>query len=151
MCRALLGLSGTSQKREFSISITAAAVEKNAEIFPATFSFGVDSIHAIRKIIDHYADNFVVLGATIEGQVKTLDRIPGEENGNVTMATKFRNEDKNVVFAVTPDDFLDAIHASEQRLPIRCTGDLHVAQRSAKLLNPREFAVFRSGDIQPLS
>lgn len=147
MCEALLGLSGATRTRTFSIVITPAPAERQIEDQSLTFEFGSYSIEALESAMEFFGENYVLSEKRIEGFIKRLDRTPGEENGSVTIFANLSGNEKNVVVELSANDYLEAIHAHEQKFIVQCVGDLHVSSRSAKLLSPNGFKVVRNDEL----
>lgn len=146
MCDALIGLSGSQKQRGFEITISPSTTEVSRPP-QLTFVFDPRKVDTIAAASEYYKDNYVILGRTIVGMVKRLDRPSGNESGTVTVSTTVGETEKNVAVELGNADYLVAIAAHRAKQPVQVTGDLHVSPRTAKLLNPQGFGVLRSGDL----
>lgn len=148
MCDALAGFSGIARTRSFSLSIEPA--RKGSIAAPETFvyEFKPRDISALVEAADYFRDNYVLPNRTIRGLVKRLDRVPQAEVGSVTItAPLVGGHDKNITVQLNEVDYIEAIHAHEGKVVVECSGDVHVSPRSARLLNPTAFKVFRNGQL----
>lgn len=146
LCDALLGLSGQDRKRAFEIRISAA----RSPMFEGenkVFAFDAKQVTALAKASEYYKDTYVLPDRTVTGVIKRLDRPVGSETGTVMVATKITDQDKHVAIELGAADYDLAIMAHRQHEVVSCAGDIHVTPRTAKLLNPRDFRVLRSGSL----
>lgn len=146
LCDALVGLSGTNQKREFEILVSPSQQDPIEEV-NLKFNFTHKKIESIAKASEHFKENFIVENLLIEGFVKRLDRPKSHEIGTVVIETKINGADKHVTVELSSDDYLKAVTAHRAKSLIECRGDLHVTSRTAKLLNPSDFKVFGNTDL----
>ncbi len=146
LCDALIGLSGSERKREFEITIRTALSEAASEA-PMVFHFGPAAVADIAFASAYYKEDYVIRDVTIQGHVKRLDRPAGEVNGTVTIDATIRGADKHVAVELGPENYLEAVTAHKDLVIVECHGDIHIKARTAKMLNPTGFKVFRSGDL----
>jgi hypothetical protein len=146
LCDALIGLSGSDRNREFEISIRTALSEAASEV-PMVFRFDPSTVANIAFASTYYKEDYVIEDVTIQGHVKRLDRPAGEENGTVTIDATIRGVEKHVAVELGPDNYLQAVSAHKDLVIVECHGDVHVKARTARMLNPTGFRVFRSGDL----
>ena len=148
MCDALAGFSGNSRERSFKLSIEPASGGMFAETESYRFEFDASDVKLLVVAAGYYRDNYVLNDRVIRGMVKRLDRTPGAEAGSITIATQLpSSQDKNVSVQLGAEDYVEAIHAHEGKVVVECRGDVHVSPRSAKLLNPSGFKIFRNGQL----
>ncbi|ADE14119.1 hypothetical protein Nhal_0946 [Nitrosococcus halophilus Nc 4] len=140
-CDALIGLSGETKARNFSISISLSKAEKSIDKIKLEHSFSSDYIPYLEEASEYFKDNYILQDTKILGIVKKLERDENSESGLVTV-TELENEKKrNITFELSGDDYLNAIHAHENRQLVECRGDLHISPRSAKLINNSGFRI----------
>lgn len=148
MCDALAGFSGSAHKRAFSLSIEPARQGPLTRHETFVYKFDPSDISVLLVAADYFRDNYVLPDRTIRGLVKRLDRVPQAEVGAVTITAPLAGGlEKNVVVQLNEADYVEAIHAHEYKVVVECSGDVHVSPRSARLLNPRGFKVFRNGQL----
>jgi len=148
MCDALAGFSGNSRGRSFKLSIEPASGGMFAESESYKFYFNARDVRLLGVAAGYYRDNYILNDTVIRGMVKRLDRIPGAEAGSITIATQLiGGQDKNVSVELNGEDYVEAIHAHEAKVVVECRGEVHVSPRSAKLLNPSGFKIFRNGQL----
>ena len=148
MCDALAGFSGLARTRSFSLSIEPARQSPLADSETFVYEFQPRDIAALIEAADYFRDNYVLLDRTIRGLVKRLDRVPQAEAGSVTItAPLVGGHDKNITVQLNEVDYIEAIHAHEDKVLVECSGDIYVSPRSARLLNPKGFKVFRNGQL----
>lgn len=146
LCDALIGFSGADKKRRFTITITTLDLERRIDV--RSFEFDQSKVEHIETAAKYFRDNYVLPDETIVGTVKALDRVVGEEVGLVTVTARLSTGvEKNVKFELFGGDYTDAIHAHDRKELVECTGEVQVAPKSARLLNPRRFKVIRSEDL----
>jgi hypothetical protein len=148
MCEALVGLSGEGRKREFQISISPAAAQ-NLITSESTyrFEFGTKEIELLERAKEYFKDNYVLPQQTIRGYVKRLDRDSKAESGTITISATVNYVEKNVTVELGEESYRLAIHAHEDKTLVECTGDVHVAPKSAKLLSPEKFRIITNGEL----
>ena len=148
MCEALLGLSGGGHLREFSITIVPSKTQKMpSENLPLQFSFGTQHLFALQKAAEYFKENYVSPNKSIIGMVQRLDRVPGAGNGSITVNCLLNYFEKKVIIELSEQEYNEAISAHKNKKPVTCNGDLHVSQRSARLLNPHNFRVLGNEEL----
>lgn len=146
MCDALLGLSGERHERSFEVTITPSSRD-TFKSEPRTFLFDTTEVKILETASEYYKDNYVLPDQTIRGFIKRLDRPATEESGTITVEATILNTEKHVAIELGPEEYLDAVNAHKMREVIECHGDVSVKARSARLLNPSDFRVVRSGNL----
>jgi len=79
--------------------------------------------------------------------VKKLDRAPGEETGFVSILAFVGDRERSVLFELGPQEYLDAIHAHENKQTVEYKGDVYISPRSAKLINGHDFRVYPDASL----
>lgn len=146
LCDALVGFSGTSRTRGFQITITPAMSDPLRQE-SNTYAFSPTEIDRIAFASDYYKEDYVVPDVMIQGFVKRLDRLHGETEGTVTVEATIRGMDKHVTIVLKADDYREAIAAHDAEDVVECSGNVHIKARTAKMLNPTNFRVLRSGEL----
>lgn len=147
LCDALVGLSGVNKNRDFEISLSASKLVPHNDNINLRLKFDSTIVAALEKASEYYKDNYVILNITLSGVIKKLTREKDEENGFVTIITSLGDITKSVTFELTSEHYIAAIDAHKKKTIISCTGDLHVAPRSAKLLNNNNFIVHANPEL----
>lgn len=140
MCDALLGFSGKNQTRDFEIKVTAPT----GPLFvrdTSTFSFDSRAVQTLEVASSYLKNDFVLLDREITGSVKHLHRPQVDEVGTVTVQAMVGETERNVQIQLGPEDYHMGVMAHDQKLAVRCRGDLHVKGRTTKLLNPQGFGI----------
>lgn len=147
LCDALIGLSGQNRNRNFEISLnTSKAVEYQNDL-NNTFAFKNSDTEILERASNFFKDNYVIPDTTIFGIIKKLSRASNQEKGEVTISIEIGESTKSVTFELNPNDYVEAIHAHEGKVYVSCSGDLHVAPRSARLLNNYDFIVHSNSEL----
>lgn len=146
MCDALLGFSGAQRSREFEIKITTPAGPMFSTE-PRVFTFDAEHIEALTQASAFYKDDYVLQNRTITGFVKKLNRPKGEETGTITVDTVVGDVDRLVQIELSAEDYHQAVLAHDNKSYVRCSGDIRVKSKSARLLNPRAFSVISEDDL----
>lgn len=144
MCEALLGFSGSSRNRDFSITISAAP----GPLLPAVrreFNFDVPSVRGLERAATYYKDDYTLPGREITGFVKKLIRQKGQEVGRIAVDATVSDVERTVLIDLEQHDYHLSVIAHDRRLLVRCVGDVQVKGSQAWLLNPRGFRVL-AGD-----
>jgi len=147
LCDALTGLSGDNKSRDFQISISFSNAEKRQSDSNGLHKFGASSIPYIERVSEYLKENYVITNTSVSGIVKKLDRSADEESGLVTVTALVEDKERNVTFELLPEEYLQAIHAHENKNIIECLGDIYISPRSAKLINSHSFKVFGNRDL----
>lgn len=140
MCDALVGLSGIEKKRSFEISITPSRAG-GSPASPATFVFSTQRVARLVEASAYYKQDYVVTSKVVQGFIKRLDRAQGDEHGTIWVEAMVDGVGKQVAIDLGPEDYVDAIMAHRRNDIVRCSGDVHVTPRTAKLINPTGFQV----------
>lgn len=147
LCDALIGLSGDGKSRDVEISISLSRTEAGEMDSHFKYSLTNSSIQYLEKASDYLKENYVINDVTITGMVKKLDRVPGEESGVVSVLAFVGDRERSVSFDLGPKEYLDAIHAHENKQTVEYKGDVYISPRSAKLINGHDFRVYGSANL----
>lgn len=147
LCDALVGLSGTTTKRGFEITI-APAGSSAAPSVPTKFVFDRDKVEHVAEAAAYYKrEDYTLYDRTITGSVEKLDRPLADESGTITIASTLNGQPKNVSVELSKDDYQQAVDAHGKKDLVRCHGDVRVTARAARLMNPSGFTVIRNGEL----
>lgn len=147
MCDALVGLSGENKSRGFEIYISYSNSEREKARSPSSHSFKSKDVPKIEKISEYLKENYVIENVTVSGNVKKLDRSADDTLGTVTIVAFVAERERAVSFELPTKEYHDAVLAHDRQFPVEITGDIHIAPRSAKLLNGSGFRVFGNGSL----
>lgn len=149
LCDAILGLSGDKRSRNINISISLSQTEELSEEIKLTHRFEVDALPYLEKASEYYKDNYVIPNKTISGLVIKLTHEPNEDSGTVVIDAIVNDRQKNVTVELPIDEYWQSHRAHKRQQPVEVTGDLHVTQKTAKLLDGRNFKAFGDNDLFP--
>ncbi|MDD5412150.1 MAG: hypothetical protein PHF31_12190 [Methylobacter sp.] len=141
LCDALIGLSGSSKARNFVISIQAAGAECENQDISTQHSFTPLQVPVLERASEYYKGNFVINGYVVSGVVTGMKHQPEDDFGMITVNSLVNSSGKNISVQLCMEDYWKAVHAHESGAYVACTGDLLVANRSARLIEPRDFKV----------
>ncbi len=147
LCDALIGLTGEKQSRDVNISISFSKYEQQEEELKIEHFFKPDIVPYLKKASEYLKENYVIPNVTISGFVKKLDRGKDKVYGLVTVTAVVEDRERNVTFELSGTDYLNAIHAHENKQVVQCTGNLYISPRSAKLTDNTNFRVIDSGHL----
>lgn len=147
LCDALIGLSGQNRNRGFEISLSTSKAIEYQNNLNTNFAFRNTDTELLEKASNFYKDNYVIPNTTISGIIKKLSRASNEETGEVTIAIEIGDSTRSVTFELNAEDYVEAIHAHEGKIYISCSGDLHIAPRSARLINNYDFVVHSNSEL----
>jgi hypothetical protein len=147
LCDSLIGLAGDGKTRDFSISISFSKSEAKRPDIGESFSFTTDSIPRLERTSEYLKDNYVIKNARLFGLVTKLKREANDAIGKVTVTAFIDERERNVTFELPSDEYLQAIHAHENKQMVEYFGDIYISPRSAQLLNGQGFRVIQNGDL----
>jgi hypothetical protein len=147
LCEALIGLSGSNKTRDFEINISLSHGEIDTQQIKVNHRFNSKHVEVLKIAAEYYKDNFIIRDYKVSGIVKKLSRDLTDDTGLITVETKVHEKSKSVSIELLEDDYLEAIHAHENKHIIECIGDLHVSPRSAKLLAYKNFITIKNGEL----
>ena len=147
LCDALIGLSGKDRHRQFSITLQLSGLEKTLDVETFTHDFPPKMIPTLELVSKQLKENYILPSYTLSGHVTKLEKEYESESGSVTVSASLDGKDKPVTFQLELKEYLQAIHAHENKAYLECKGELHVSPQSAKLHNVYEFNVFNNYEI----
>lgn len=148
LCDALVGLSGKNKHREFSITLQLSSLEKTIDVDTLIHGFSPTMIPTLEQVSKRLKENYILTDYTLSGHVTKLEQEYEADTGSVTVVTVLDDKDKPVTFKLALKEYLEAIHAHENKAYLECKGDLHVSPQSAKLLNVYDFKVFNNYELE---
>ena len=143
----MIGLSGDHKSRDVEISISLSKTEVSEIDTHFKYSLSNSSVQYLEKASDYLKENFVINNVTITGMVKKLDRAPGEEIGIVSVLSFVGGRERSVSFELGPHEYLEAIHAHENKQVVVYKGDVYISPRSTKLINGHDFRVYGNASL----
>jgi hypothetical protein len=146
MCDALLGFSGAERNRSFEIKITASPGPLLTSE-PRVFEFDAVHVEALTKASDYYKDDYVLENRTLTGFVRKLSRPKGENFGTITIQAIVDDMDRNVQIELSGDDYHTAVLAHDKQSFVQCSGNVHVKNKSTRLINPHDLRVIAVDDL----
>lgn len=148
LCDALIGLSGKNKHREFSITLQLSSLEKTIDVDTLIHGFSPTMIPTLEHVSKRLKENYIITNYTLSGYVTKLEQEYESDTGNVTVIATLDDKEKPVTFKLARNEYLEAIHAHENKAYLECKGDLHVSPQSAKLVNVTDFKVFNNFEIE---
>jgi hypothetical protein len=140
LCEAIIGLDrgGGEKGVEFSFSWAPSrgvpvGIESVVSILP-------DSMPILEATARVFRETETVESSEVIGTVQKLEHQGGDQ-GKVTIVGTADGEPRTVHLELTGADHSLAVDAYEQRILVKCVGELSRVGRSWILRNPREFAV----------
>lgn len=146
MCDALVGFSGTERNRDFEIRVSGAAgpmFEGETKVF----NFDADAVAAVQKASDYYKGDYTLDHRNIWGFVKKLDRPKGEEVGTITVEAAVDGVERSIKIMLNPDEYHQAVLAHDTKVIVACSGNIHIKNRRATLLNPTGFRIIALDEL----
>jgi hypothetical protein len=146
MCDALVGFSGTQRNRDFEIRVSGAAgpmFEGETKVF----NFDADAVAAVQKASDYYKGDYTLEDRNIWGFVKKLDRPKGEEVGTITVEAAVDGVERSIKIMLNPDEYHQAVLAHDTKVIVACSGNIHIKNRRATLLNPTGFRIIALDEL----
>lgn len=140
MCDALIGFSGFERNRDFEVRISGAAgpmFEGETKVF----KFDADAVVAVQKASDYYKGDYTLDHRNIWGFVKKLDRPKGQDVGTITVEAAVDGVERSIKIMLNPDEYHQAVLAHDTKVIVACSGNIHIKNRRATLLNPTGFRI----------
>lgn len=95
-----------------------------------------DSVDILSEFITNYP-KFTVFGVVMQIATPSLDKLSGE----ITLLGSIFEKLQEIKTELADHDYILAIKAYQERLPIRCTGDLVKVNNHFILRNPQKFQI----------
>ena len=147
LCDAITGISGSKQNRDVEISIELSVSEKDSQDIIKSHKFLSRHMPILNTASEYYKGNFVINNYDVYGLVIRMDHEPAEDYGVIRVASLVNGSTKNISIQLGLDDYWKAVEAHKLKLPVTCQGDLHVAPRSANLIDPWGFKTVGEPDL----
>ncbi|PKQ75412.1 hypothetical protein CJP16_14975 [Aeromonas sobria] len=141
LCDALIGLTGITRSRSFTINICRAGVELDTQELPTEFKFSPEQVPLLELASAFYKGNYVIKAYEAFGLVSKMTHLFEDDFGEITVRSSIHGIEKNVTIQLKLAEYWQAVHAHENAELISCSGVLHVTAKSAKLLEPSNFKV----------
>ncbi|TVR97728.1 MAG: hypothetical protein EA406_08365 [Rhodospirillales bacterium] len=141
LCEAVVGLSEVGSGAPIDVRVSwsrSRPVDPKASVRVALSS---DSIPIIREAARHFRERTPLEDFEVEGFVTRLNRGPAAKAGEVTVQASVDGPMRPITMELVPDDYTKAVKAHDDRLKVRCTGELAQEGRGLRLQNPRQFEV----------
>lgn len=146
MCDALVGFSGTERNRNFEVRVSGAAgpmFEGETKVF----KFDADAVALVQKASDYYKGDYTLDHRNIWGFVKKLDRPKGQEVGTITVEAAVDGVERSIKIMLNPDEYHQAVLAHDAKVIVACSGNIHIKNRRAMLLNPTGFHIIELNEL----
>jgi hypothetical protein len=140
MCDALLGFSGKNRDRDFEVKVSSPSgpmFGRDARVF----AFDATHVDALEKASGFYKNDYVLPDREIVGFVKHLHRAKGDEAGKITVEAQVGDTERSVQIQLGPEDYHQSVVAHDKKALVQCRGDVHVKNRTTRLLNPTFFRI----------
>lgn len=148
LCDALIGLTGESKTRSFSVTVCLAGYEYDSQELQKQFNFKPEQVPTLELASDFYKGNYVIKTYEAYGLVTKMRHLPEDDYGEITVKTLVRDTEKNVLITLPLESYWQAVHAHEETKTVSCKGALHVTPKSAKLIDSYDFKVIdKSGSL----
>lgn len=147
LCDALIGISGGTRSRDVKITISLSRVEGELDSARLEHQFASNMVPYLQIASDYYKEKHVLLNQVVSGLVTKLSHEEEENVGTVTIDATVNGIKKSVNIELQNDKYWQSHSAHKKLQIVECLGDLHVAPRSAKLVNVKDFRVISNVDL----
>jgi hypothetical protein len=137
LCEAILGLHEGSGGRGLEFSFSWALSRGAPANVRSVQRLQTDSMPYLEEASRHFRQTSELEGVEVFGAVHRLEHLHGDA-GDVTIVGTVDGERRTVVTELQGEDHTRAIRAYEDRLAIRCFGELRKEGKSYRLRNPRD-------------
>lgn len=141
LCDAIVGLSDASPEQPLDFRISWSRSRPVADDVPARVLIGADSMPVVKEAARQFRDTAAIDDYEVEGIVTQLNRKPNANEGDVTVEGVVDGSMRRVVVRLVPETYSMAVKAHDDRLRVRCTGDLVREGRGLRLQSPRHFEI----------
>lgn len=139
LCDAVVGLSEVSPGEALDVQISWSRTRPVEDKSPTRVLLGSDSIPIIVEAARHFRDTAPIEDFEVEGFVTRLDRGPSATEGDVTVEGIVEGHMRRIGMRLEPKNYSEAVRAHEQRIKVKCTGELTKEGRGYRLQSPRHF------------
>jgi hypothetical protein len=147
LCEAIVGLSEVTNDRGLDIQVSWARTRSAAGTLPQRVFLAGDRIPVIQEAARHFRESAPLDDYEVVGWVKRLDRAPQAVEGEVTIVAPVDNQPRYIALRLEKESYSKAVQAHEQRLTVKCVGELVKEGRGYRLKNPRQFEVVSSEEL----
>ena len=144
LCDALVGLSGRTKARRFSIKIKTGGLEAEPIHFTNEYEFSQQYIPYLEAASEYLKGRYTVKNFEVSGLVSVLKHLPNDDYGQITVKAIVKGKSKSITIQLPLDDYWQAFDAHKTGNEIFCCGTLNVSPKSAQLLEPSGFEVINS-------
>jgi hypothetical protein len=141
LCDAVVGLSEVSAGEALDVQVSWSRTRPLEERALARVMIGSDSMPIIEEAARHFRETAPVEDFDVEGFVTRLARGPEAQEGDVTVEGIVEGQMRRVVMSLGPENYGHAVSAHNERLSVKCTGELVREGRGLRLQSPRHFEV----------
>ncbi len=148
LCDALIGISGETRSRDVKITISLSRTEGELDSARLEHHFSSKMVPYLQIASDYYKqENYVLSDQIVSGLVTKLSHEKEKNVGTVTIDATVNGIKKSVNIELQNDKYWQSHSAHKKLQIVECLGDLHVAPRSAKLVNVKDFRVISNVDL----
>jgi hypothetical protein len=141
LCDAVAGIARVAPGQPLEVLMSWSRTRPVADGTPKRVRLGSDSIPIIEEAARHFRNTAPVEDFEVEGVVTRLDRGPSAPEGEVTIEGIVEGHMRRIAMRLGPDSYSDAVRAHDERLKVKCSGELIREGHGHRLQNPRHFAV----------
>jgi hypothetical protein len=139
LCDAVVGLARAAGGDALDVLVTWSPTRPVEGKSIERAHVGADTVPIIEEASRHFRDTAPVDDFELEGFVTRLDRGPDASEGDVTVEGVVEDRMRRVVVRLPAIDYSRAVRAHNERLKVKCQGELIRAGRGHRLENPRHF------------
>ncbi|WP_206410919.1 hypothetical protein [Lysobacter enzymogenes] len=148
LCEAIANFSGKDRSRTVEISLQPSAIDRLISPERTTVTFLPIHQTGIRAAAAYFRETYTLHNETVSGVIERLSRRAEQQDGSIRIATTLSSgAQRSVEVQLSAENYPDAIHAHENKVHVRVTGDVVVTPRSAHVIAPRDFAVIGNRDL----
>lgn len=147
LCDSLVGISGVTRERDFSVRIRPSKAVPDESELVTDHVFANRDVVALRTASEYYKGNFTIPNYRAYGPVVDMHHAPDEENGTIKVLSAVAEKEKKITISLALDDYYEAIDAHRTGKCVECYGQLQVTPRTATLLECFHFSVVGTGDL----
>jgi hypothetical protein len=141
LCDAVVGLAQVSPGAPLDIRVSWSRTRPVVEMPSPRMLLGSDSMPIIEEAARHFREKTPIEDFDVEGFVTGLARGPSAVNGDITVEGIVNDHIQRIIIRLGEDTYSNAVRAHNDRLKVKCTGDLVKEGRGYRLQSPRHFEV----------
>jgi hypothetical protein len=139
LCDAVVGLSKVSPGAAVDIQVSWSRTRPIE--MPTRMLLGSDSMPIIEEAARQFREKTPIEDFDVEGFVTGLDRGPSAVEGDITVEGIVNDHIRRIIIRLGEDTYSNAVRAHDNRLKVKCTGELVKEGRGHRLQSPRHFEV----------